>query len=381
MTESVPADSREAFAAMLDDLDADNGAGPEAQRAAQYAVATSDPEYLSAVRAVIRDPRRGTLRWTDAQRAAFDRVETVAARLGIAETEYASRAMSLSPGTAGGLLVPFTLDPTIAISNSGSANPYRRLATIKQTTTNAFNGVSSPGVNAAWVAEGVASTDNSPTLAAITIPNFKGTAWCFGSYELIGDSNFGEQLPRLLADAKDRLEENAFTLGNGTSQAKGIITAATTLVQTATAGTFVFGDIYKIWEQVPPRFRVADSARPAWVTTLVNLDRMRQMPPATGFLTSIVNDLTSDQIPEVLGTDIYESTSMVSTLTAGSKIAVVGSWDNYWIADRLGSSIIYEPIITATADSRMPIGSAGWYLFWRTGADAAVPGAFRTLTT
>lgn len=49
-------------------------------------------------------------------------------------------------GSAGGHLIPLTLDPAILLSNDGSNNPLRRLATVKTTATNAWQGATSAGV-------------------------------------------------------------------------------------------------------------------------------------------------------------------------------------------------------------------------------------------
>src|SRR6185312_15587426 len=119
-------------------------------------------------------------------------------------------ALTLSSGS---VMLPFVLDPTIVLTNSASANPWRRISNVKTTTSNTWNGVSSAGVNAQWLTEGSIVVDSSPTVAAITVTPLKAAAWVYGSYELLEDSNFGQQLPTLLADAKDRLEEAAFATG------------------------------------------------------------------------------------------------------------------------------------------------------------------------
>jgi HK97 family phage major capsid protein len=86
---------------------------------------TGSPEYLAAFESYLNDPGG-----------------------------YASRAaLSLTPAN-GGYLVPFTLDPTIILTNAGSANPYRQYANVKTTATNDWNGVTSAGVSAEWTGEG-----------------------------------------------------------------------------------------------------------------------------------------------------------------------------------------------------------------------------------
>src|SRR4051812_22421324 len=186
---------------------------------ARQMLATGSPEYLAAFESYLNDPGG-----------------------------YASRAaLSLTPAN-GGYLVPFTLDPTIILTNAGSANPYRQIAQVKRTATNTWNGVASTGMNAAWLAEAGVVADATPTFSNIVITPQKGSAWVFGSYEILEDSDFETELPGLLADAKDRLEEAAFATGTGSGQPKGIITAATTVYTTAdtTGHTIALADVYGI---------------------------------------------------------------------------------------------------------------------------------------
>jgi HK97 family phage major capsid protein len=98
-------------------------------------------------------------------------------------------AMSLTDAN-GGYLVPFTLDPTIILTNAGAANPFRQISTIKTIATDTWNGVTSAGVSAEWTAEGVEAADASPTLGQPTITPKKADAWVFGSYEVLADSGF-----------------------------------------------------------------------------------------------------------------------------------------------------------------------------------------------
>jgi predicted phage gp36 major capsid-like protein len=139
---------------------------------ARQMLCTGSPEYLAAFESYLNDP------------------SGMAARA----------AMSLTSAN-GGYLVPFTLDPTIILTNAGSANPYRQVANMKTTTTNDWNGVTSAGVTAEWTAENTEAADASPTVGQLKITPAKADAYLFGSVEILSDSDFGQQLPELLADA------------------------------------------------------------------------------------------------------------------------------------------------------------------------------------
>lgn len=285
--------------------------------------------------------------------------------------ENAQRAALSLTSANGGYLVPFTLDPSIVLTNSGSANPFRQISAIKTTATNTWNGVTSAGVNAGWLAEGTEDTDHTPTFGNIQITPQKASAWVFGSYEVLEDSDFATQLPMLLADAKDRLEEAAFTTGTGTGQPKGIITAATTTQATAGVATYAVGDVYNTQAAVPARWR----SKASWLGNLTIINKTRQFDTAGG--SSFWANLGAGQPEQLLGSSIYESTTMVGTTTTGSKILAYGDFSQFAIVDRIGMSVLYEPMVKGAAGR--PTGQGGWFAFWRTGSDVLTANAFRVL--
>lgn len=293
--------------------------------------------------------------------------------------EQASMRAALSlTGANGGYLIPVTLDPTIILTNSGSANPYRKISQIKTITTNFWEGVTSSGVNAAWLTEGSVAADATPTVGQPVITPQKAAAWVFGSYEVLGDSDFATQFPALLTDAKDRLEEAAFTTGAGSGGVpKGIVTAATTTVTTAGVATYAIADIYALQAAIPPRFRLNGESL-ACIMNVSTINKTRQFDTAGG--SSYWTNLGAGQPERVIGLPLYESTTMASALTTGTKIAVAGDFSQYAIVDRVGMTVMYEPMVKDATTAR-PTGQAGWFAYWRVGADALVPGAFRTLVT
>ena len=267
-----------------------------------------------------------------------------------------------------------TKTPTIILTNTGSANPWRRISNVKQTTSNTWNGVTSAGVNAAWLTEGTITGDTTPTVGNVVVTPQKAAAWVFGSYEVLEDTDFGQQLPRLLADAKDRLEEAAFATGAGSGGVpQGVITGATTVVTTATTLVFAIGDIYATHGALPPRFRNAPGC--AWVMNVTYINKARQFDTAGG--ASFWTNLGKGQPETLLGAPIYESTTMFGgTQAIGSLIAIFGDFGQFIIVDRVGVSLIYEPMVKGSGSS-LPSGQAGWFMFWRTGSQLATVNAFR----
>ena len=312
----------------------------------RHILLTGSEEYQEAFRAYVEDPQGM------AQRAAL--------------------SLTLANG---GYLLPFVLDPTVILTNTGSANPWRRISNVKQTTSNTWNGVTSAGVNAGWLAEGTIAVDATPTVGNIAITPAKAAAWVFGSYEVLEDTDFGQQLPRLLADAKERLEEAGFATGAGTAGLpQGVITGATTVVTTATTLVVAVGDIYNTQGALPPRFRNAPGC--AWVSNVGIINKFRQLDTAGG--ASFWTNLGKGQPETLIGAPIYESTTMAGTVTSGGLLAVMGDFGQFIIVDRVGVSLIYEPLVKASG-GQLPSGQAGWFMFWRTSSQVAMANAFRVM--
>jgi HK97 family phage major capsid protein len=314
---------------------------------AKHVLQTGSQEYYEAFRSYMRDPEG----------------------MGI------SRGTTLGTGSLG-FMLPFVLDPTIILTNAGSANPYRRVSRVVQTTSNTWNGVTSAGVNAAFVGEAVAATDASPTVGQVQITPQKAHAWVFGSFESLDDSDLGQQLPRLFADAKDRLEESVFATGAGTGVLpQGAMTAATT-GNTAAVTAYAVADVYTLQGRLSPRFRMSPGA--AWMASLFYINKTRQFDTAGG--SSFWANLGQGTPEQLLGEPIYESSSLSTGTATGSLVLLFGDFNEYIIVDRVGMSVLYEPMVTGTgASANLPTGEAGWYAFWRVGAKASTANALQAL--
>jgi|SRR5215471_12074895 len=301
------------------------------------------------------------------------------------------RAIQLA-NASGGYLLPYVLDPTIVLTNNASANPFRRISRIVQTTSNAWQGVNSAGVNAALVAEGATAADAAPSdFAQIQVAPKKFAAWVLATYEAADDTNFGEQLPGLFSDAKDRIESQYFATGSGTNAPLGILSAMGTgsrvapgTTGTAFNGTAAIPDVTNLQAALPPRFR--QSSRAAFVGNLVILNKVRSMDQYGGG--GFWANLTSNTPASLVGQPVYEASDFSSTTTGTSAASgtasitlMFGDWNQFIIADRVGVSMLYDPMIKGTgASAQLPAGEAGWYMFWRTGSTTGTTAGFRYLT-
>lgn len=327
----------------------------DADQVNEYLIRTGSPAYVEAFRSYLKHPEFGP-------------------------DQELRAAMSLTAAN-GGVLVPQWLDPTIVLTNAGTQNDVRRISRVEQVTVDQADFVTSAGVTAEWLGEGSEAADATPTFAGPTITNYKGAAWLFGSYEMLADSGFNA-VSSLIADAKDRLEAAAFVNGTGSSQPKGLITAlsGTGPVVTGSSGAagaadFVAADVYALSENLGARFRKNAS----FLSSHTFYNDIRQLGTSNtyhAFWTSFGGGTPS----QLIGYPVYHAEEMDSTVVSGSNdyVLLLGDFQHYCITDRIGTTIMFEPMVKSTSNGR-PSGQAGWFAFFRTGADVLTSSAFKLL--
>jgi HK97 family phage major capsid protein len=355
--EKLPDSAREHMAVMLETDD-----DPQ-QRLARYTLELSSPDYFRAFSKWLNDPIGGPHEWAPPEREAVAKVRMLA------------RAMSLT-GASGGYLVPYELDPSIIISSAGYRDPMREISRVETTAFNEKRFVTSTGVTSHWYLEAVEVSDDSPALLQPTITCRKAMAFVPVSFELFEDSDIAQQIGTLFADSKAAEESRVFTTGVAASNEPiGIVTAlvaagGSTVIATGT-NVLAQGDLYANQTALPARWR----SNAKWMMNLSILNGFRQLPQATGLNYSIVND--DGPLPSALGWEVRENSNMDSTLSAAAAdyLVVSGSFDQYAILDRVGTSLEVVPHLLGA--TRRPSGQRGFLMHWRVGADCLVADAFR----
>ena len=331
---------------------------------ARLTLALSEPMYLRAWSKMARQPLGADL---DAdERKAVSRVQQFA------------RAMSLTDA-AGGYLVPFQLDPTVIITANGSVNEIRRVARQVVATGDVWNGVSSGAVAWSYDAEAAEVSDDAPTLAQPTVPIYKAQGFVPISIEALQDAaNVTAEVGRLLAFGKDVLEANAFAVGTGTGMPTGIVTALTgtsSIVTSATTDTFALADVYAVHGALPARYRRMPTA--AWLANSLIYNRVRQFDTAGGAgLWATIGDGTPDRLLNKLVLEAEDMDGVVNA-TQENYVAVFGDFDNYVVADRIGTTVEFIPHLFGA--NRRPTNQRGWLAYVRHGADSVNDAAFRML--
>lgn len=318
---------------------------------------TESPAYRSAFQKALKGQQ---FAWNDDEKQAMVRA---------AEQSLTS--------ASGGYAVPVLIDPTVILTSGAAAAPVVGISRVEPITNNVWKGVSSAGVAFSNVPENTASTATQATIAQPTVTAHKINAFIPYSLEIEGDfPNFAGEMTGLLEQAYvDYLAEKTIT-GTGTIEMFGIFTAidatAGSEVTVTTDGALGPEDVFKLWNGVPERHR----NRSNWLSHVSVESQVRQSTNNGGLFTV---DLTAEGIGVVNGRRWYTTdyAPSFSATTGAANLAILGNFQHYVIAQRVGMNI--ELIPHVVDGSGLPKGQRGWYAWARVGADSIYDDAFRLL--
>lgn len=294
-------------------------------------------------------------------------------------TDEERAAMAVGTNTAGGVLVPTHLDPTLIFTNTGSANVMRSIARVVTLTQgNVWNGVTTAGSSFSWDGELVEVSDDTPNdFAKSSVTTHAAKGFVQASIESMEDiDGLASDILTIFADGRDRLEGAAHMTGSGSDQPFGIYTAldanTNRELTSTTAATIGLVDLQAAKRAVGIRFR----NRGRWVGNPLWMDLARSA--AVAVAGNYGTDLTGANIENILGRPVTETDDAPATTTTTVKdnTVVFGDFSNYVIADKPGStSIEYIPHMFNTANN-LPDGRRGWFMYFRSGADSVNDNAF-----
>ena len=292
------------------------------------------------------------------------------------------RAIAVGTNTQGGFFVPTVIDPTLILTNAGTANAIRQVARVVTLTgaQNTYNPVTSAGATASWDGELVEVSDDAPAFARPSIPIYKAQTFLPYSFEAEEDiPGLMQDLQTVLADARDRLEATAHATGAGSTQPKGLFTAlnadTNTQIVTTTGATIGLVDLHSFYRALPIRWRRSGVfiSNPLW------LGAIRQL--GTAVSASFSGDLR-DPLPErLIGRPVLETDDAPSTqtTTALDNIMAFGDPKTYAIVDKPGSMQIEFIQNVVSGTNGRPIGARALYAHWRNGADVITTNSWRLL--
>lgn len=339
--------------------------GPyEQDLAARWVKAAGDPAYLTAFQKLIGDPERGHLLFDPKELDAYRAVQGL-------------RAAGLTIAGTGQYMIPLTLDPAVILSSAGTTNAMRKVSRIVQTATNTWQGVTSAGVTAEWVAtEATQVAEATPTLAPVSIPVILGDAYLHASFQTIMDApNFQSEMSKILLDAADSLMATAYTTGAGTTEPKGIVTAlvgGASEINGTGSEAIIAADPFSLQNALPARF----SSNAKFMAHLAIINALAQLETTNGAL----------RFPEIangrlLNRELVENSDMDGAInpaaTANNYVLLYGDFAEFIIADRIGSTL--EVVQNVVGANHRPTAERGFLLWFRTGSDVSTIAAFRLL--
>jgi HK97 family phage major capsid protein len=336
---------------------------------AAHVLRYSDPLYVSAFRKYVGDPQTFAADLTPDER-----------RVWAANREEARAALQTS-----GAVLPSPLDPTLVLTNDGTIDPMRGIARVQATTSDKHRFVTSAGSTFSFEAELTEVSDDTPTLGEVTVNVEKAQGFLQASIEVWQDQpGFPDEVAKLIADGKARLEGTKFIDGSGTNEPAGLQTGldgTSSEVAPTTAETFAAADVYKVLEALPARFR--GNAR--WMAELSTLNDIDQMETTNGAKLFPEIGSASPMLlrrPVVENSNVDPASGINAAATADHFILYVGDFQQgYAIVDRIGLSVAFlSPGILQNTTTNLPDGRVGWYAYWRTGGKVLTAAAVRVLS-
>lgn len=292
-------------------------------------------------------------------------------------------ALAVGTTTAGGFAVPFSLDPTVIMTNNSVVNPVRSVARVVTITGKTWQGITSAGITVARAAEAAEASDNAPTIAQPTATPTRVQGFVPFSFEVDQDwTQMRSELGMMFDEAKDVEEATSFTTGTGVDpNPEGFITGiranAGSIVGLTTPGSLVVADLYKPVNALPPR-HVANAS---WMGNKGMYNLVRQLDTAGG--ANLWARLAEGRPARLIDYPLAEASAMANgsdLTTANTSLLVLGDFKKFLIVDRVGMAVELIPHLFGSSN-RFPTGQRGLYAVWRNTSKVLDPNAFRLLET
>lgn len=330
---------------------------------------------------------------SDEYRAAFVRYLSVGMK-DLSESEQ--RAMTEGTDADGGFL-PSTDFYATLIEKRLLANAIRGIANVMPLGTFKTDVVIESGYGtAAYVAEGNAVNESSPTFSNLILKPYTMRYFTKVSNELIADApsrgpafSIESILARQIGKVMGEKEEATFAEGDGSAKPKGIFAyaAAGTRVTTATSQAVAYGDLIKTVYALPRQYR----ANARWVMTDSVFAKLRELllvsnttvgTPTNAIVSayaplgwSMGDGRYQDGEPDrLLGYPVTCIAQGPAWPASGAKdVAVFGDFGYYHIGDRESVSI------KVARETFLANNQTGYFAFARHDGQVSLTDAFRYL--
>ena len=255
------------------------------------------------------------------------------------------RAQTTS-NTAGGYTIPTELLPEI-VKSMEAFGPMYDPAVTREIVTPSGGEITIPTVNDTAVTaeehtEGATLTDDGGkdvTFGEKTLNAFAfDTEWLRVSKELDDDSVFAMQafLADLLGERLGRIANARLTVGTGSGQPNGIVTASGAGVTAASATAITGDELIDLVHAVDPAYRRAPSV--AWMFNDATLAAIRKLKDGDGNYLWQMGDIRSGQPGTLLGYN-YVINQDVPGLATSNKAVLFGDMQKY-VVRKVGAPLI-----------------------------------------
>ena len=224
---------------------------------------------------------------------------------------FEQRALDTDTSTKGGETVPQGFLATVQ-AKLLTTGPMLNGSVVNLLNTNSGNDIKVPVESTRMagtaVAEGATFASSDPTFANLTLRSHKIGTLVVASRELVEDSGvdlqafLGAQIGIALGTAANSL----LTVGTGTIQPNGIVTAAGTGISaggTGVTGAFTSDNLITLMHSVDSLYAAQPSA--GWMMSRATMGSVRQLKGAEGYLFQTYS--TEGMVGSLLGYPVYEN--------------------------------------------------------------------------
>jgi len=277
--------------------------------------------------------------------SALSDEERAALRAGVASSEV--RAQTTSTPSAGGYTVPTELSSQIIKSMKAWGPMYDEdICTVMNTT--AGNPIDIPTIDDTSVpvvphTEAGAVTDDGGSDATFGKKTLNAyaydTEWVKFSWELAQDSifNFETLLGDLLGQRLGRRANTELTVGDGTGDPNGIVTASTKGKDAAAATAVTYDEIIDLVHSVDPAYRTSPKAR--FMFNDKTLGALRKLKDGEGRYIWTQGDVQGGVPGNILGYR-YSVNQAMADIATGNKSIIFGDFGKYFVR-KVGGIVMF----------------------------------------
>lgn len=284
--------------------------------------------------------------------------------------------MSTTTGSEGGYAVPTDVAAQINDVLKAYGGMRQVANVITSTMGNDINFPTSDGTSEVGelIGQNTTATGADPSFGVVTLSTYKFSSKIVAvPYELLQDSNADIQafIAKRLGDRLGRVTNTYFTTGTGTSQPKGIVTAAGSgkVGTTGQTTSVIFDDLVDLVHSVDPAYRAGTCSFMMNDASLKVIRKLKDsagrpiyMPGDSGLGQSMGDTLLGYQV--VINQD-------VATMAANAKSILFGDFSRYTIRDVMGMTLF-----RFDDSAYAKLGQVGFLAWMRTGGtltDGGVP--------